>query len=251
MRSFVLMILFTQVMALPASAQVGPPEPRAECHGYSLGAGIHNVHSLWTPCDYEVDRNRIYIEGSYAFTDSVEAFARVGGSDFVINDIETYDPGLAKDVHDDGYPVFLSGGLRGKAWHFGRWSLGASLEAAWYPGFKQTIRWDYDVYQELFFDSTTEISAGLSLGCTLGRSIFYGGPLLHFAYTRADVRTHEFGPDWDIEDSIDDQTVRDKAGWGGFLGWRRPVGEIGWHVQFEGAALRDGFGGSLGLFRSW
>jgi hypothetical protein len=203
------------------------------------------------PYDYMIDRNRVYLEGSYGFNDRLEAFGRVGGCDWVVNDIETYRPGLVHDAHAEGYPAFLSGGLRGKAWQIDRWSIGASLEAAWYSGLKQTIRWNYDVYQELFFDSTVEINSGLSVGCQLGMSILYGGPLVHFAYTRADVRTHKFGPDWDVEDSIDDRTIRDKAGWGGFLGWQAPLGDNGWHVQFEGSALRDGFGGAIGFFRSW
>jgi len=81
--------------------------------------------------------------------------------------------------------------------------------------------------------------------------VLYGGPLVHFGYNRVDVRTHEFGPDWDVEDRIDALTIRDKAGCGGFLGWRSPIGENGWHVQFEGAGLRGGFGGALGFYRSW
>lgn len=251
MRHAISIIFVVLLTGLPALAQIGPPQPRAERYGYSLGVGIHNSHSRWVPFDSVVDRNRIYLEGSFGVTDSLEAFGRVGGSDWVINDIETYEPGMVKDVHSDNYPAFLSGGLRGKAWQRDRWSLGASLEAAWYSGLRQTIRWDYDVYQELFFDSAVEINAGLSLGCDLGRSVVYVGPLLHFAYTRADVRTHEFGSDWGVEDSIDDQTIRDKAGWGGFLGWRTPIGENGWHAQLEGSVLREGFGGALGLFRSW
>ena len=251
MRHVIPAVLLVLATAVPVSAQIGPPQPRSVRHGYSLGVGIHNSHSRWMPYDYQVDRNRIFAEGSFGFSDCLEAFGRVGGSDWVVNDIESYEAGRVHDVHIDGYPAFLSGGLRGKAWQRGRWSLGASLEAACYSGVKETVRWDYDVYQELFFDPTMEINAGLSLGCDLGRSILYGGPLLHFAYTRADVRTHEFGPDWDIEDSIDDKTIRDKAGWGGFLGWRAPLGENGWHLQIEGAALREGFGGALGVFRSW
>ncbi|MFH1266442.1 MAG: hypothetical protein ABIK89_12005 [Planctomycetota bacterium] len=237
---------------LPASAQIGPPQPRAERHGYSLGVGVHNVQSRWMPYDYIVARNRIYFEGSYGFTDSVEAFGRAGVSDWVINDIETFRPGLTHDVSTDGSPpAFLSGGLRGKAWQFGRWSIGGSLEAAWYSGMERNVRWNYDVYQELHFDSTVEITAALSVGYDLGRSVVYGGPLLHFGYNRVDVRTHEFGPDWDIEDSVDALTIRDKGGCGGFLGWRTPIGENGWHLQLEGAGLRGGFAGALGFFRSW
>ena len=107
-------ILLLLLAGLPASAQIGPPQPRAERHGYSLGIGLHNVQSRWMPYDYDVDRNRIYFEGSYGFTDSVEAFGRVGVSDWVINDIESYRPGVTRDVSSDGYPAFLSGGLPGQ-----------------------------------------------------------------------------------------------------------------------------------------
>lgn len=236
---------------LPAWAQIGPPQPRAQCHGYSLGVGMHNAHSVWMPYDYEVARNRVYLEGSYAFNESMEIFGRAGGSDWVVNDIETYRPGISHDVSSDGYPAFLSGGLRGKAWQWGPVTVGASLEAAWFPGLRKAIRWDHDVYQELYFDSTIEINTGLSLGYPLGRSVVYCGPSLHFAYTRVDVRTHEFGPDWEIEDSIDALTIRDKAGWGGFLGWYTPLGENGWHLQLEGAGMSGGFQGAIGFFRSW
>ena len=92
---------------LPASAQIGPPQPRAQRHGYSLGVGVHNVRSRWMPYDYDVARNRIYFEGSYGFTDSVEAFGRAGVSDWVINDIESFRPGMTRDVSSDGYPAFL------------------------------------------------------------------------------------------------------------------------------------------------
>jgi hypothetical protein len=204
------------------------------------------------PYDYDVARNRIYFEGSYGFTDWVEAFGRVGVADWVINDLETFRPGMARDVSTDGSPpAFLSGGLRGKIWQFGRGSIGGSLEVAWYSGMDRVIRWKHDVYQDLFFDPTVEITAALPVGYDLGRSVLYGGPLLHFGYTGVDVRTHEFGPDWDIEESVEALTIRDKGGFGGFFGWRTPIGGHGWHLQVEGAGLRGGFAGGLGFFRSW
>ncbi len=204
------------------------------------------------PYDYDIDRNRIYFEGSYGFTDSLEAFGRVGVSDWVINDIESYQPGMTRDVSSDGYPAFLSGGLRGTAWQFGEgWSVGGSLEAGWYSGLERSIRWNYDAYQELLFDPTVEINAALSVGYDLGRGVVYGGPLLHFAYNRVDVRTHKFGPNWEIEDSVNALTIRDKGGWGGLVGWRTPIGENGWQLQLEGAGLCGGFAGAVGFFRSW
>lgn len=243
--------LLLLLAGLEASAQIGPPQPRAHRHGYSLGVGVHNAQSQWMPYDYDVARNRIYIEGSFGFTDGVEAFGRAGVSDWVINDVESYEPGLTRDVSSDGYPAFLSGGIRGRAWQLGRISIGGSLEVAWYSGLERSVRWDYDVYQELLFDSTVEITAALSVGCDLGRGVVYAGPLVHFGYNRVDVRTHEFGPDWDVEESIDALTIRDKEGCGGFLGLRAPLGQNGWHVQLEGAGLRGGFAGALGFFRSW
>lgn len=244
--------LLLLLAGLRASAQVGPPQPRAERHGYSLGVGVHNVHCRWMPYDYDVARNRIYFEGTFGFTDCVEAFGRVGVADWVINDIESYRPGMTRDVStDSSSPAFLSGGIRGKAWQFGRVSVGGSLEAAWYSGMDSVIRWNYDVYQELLFDPTVEITAALSVGYDLGRGVLYGGPLLHFGYNRVDVRTHEFGPDWDVEDSVNALTIRDKGGWGGFFGWRTPIGQNGWHLQVEGAGLRGGLAGALGFYRSW
>lgn len=96
-----------------------------------------------------------------------------------------------------------------------------------------------------------EINAGLPFGYTLGRGIIYGGPLLHFGYARADIRTHTVRPNWNIVDSIDALTIRDKAGVGGFLGWQSPIGDNGWHLQFEGSALAGGLGGAIGLYKSW
>jgi hypothetical protein len=235
----------------PAWAQIGPPAPRAGQHGFSLGVGVHNAASRWMPYDYDVDRNRIYFEGSYGFTDNVELFGRVGLSDWVVNDIESYEPGMVRDVSSDGYPAFLSIGLRGRAWQCGRLSLGASLEAAWYAGLERDIRWNYDAYQELYFDPTTEINAAASLGWDLGRGVLYAGPLVHFAHTRVDVRTHEFGPEWDIEERVDGLVIGDKNGVGGFFGWRVPLGNRGWQLQLEGAGLRGGLAGALGFFRSW
>jgi opacity protein-like surface antigen len=251
MRLFILAAFVVLLTGLPAAAQIGPPQPRAQPQSYSLGVGLHNAHSRWMPYDYEIDRNRVYVEGSYAVNERLEAFGRAGGSDWVINDLQTFQPGMGYDVHVDGYPAFFSGGLRGCAWQIGRWSIGASLEAAWYASTTKTIRWTWDCYQELYFDSTTEITAALPVGFNLGRGVIYAGPLLHFAYTRADVRTHEFGPDWEIEDHIDDRTIRDKGGWGAFLGWQTPLGENGWHLDLEGSVLRDGVGGALGFYRAW
>jgi len=251
MRHAVLTALVLLVTGLPASAQIGPPQPRAARHSYSLGVGLHNVQSRWMPYDYDMARNRVYFEGSFGFTDCLEAFGRAGASDWVVNDIATYRADLAREVSSDGYPAFLSGGVRGKAWQLGRVSVGGSLEAAWYPGLERDIRWNYDTYQELYFDSTVEITAALSVGYDFGQSVVYGGPLVHFGYTRLDVRTHEFGPDWEVEDRVDALTIRDKGGCGGFLGWRTPLGENGWHLQLEGAGLRGGFAGAVGFYRSW
>jgi len=203
------------------------------------------------PYDYDVTRNRIYLEGSFGLTGNIEIFGRAGGSDWVVNDVESYAPGMARDVSSDGYPAFLSLGVRGRAWRFGCVSIGGSLEAAWYSSQERNIRWDYNVYQELLFDATTEINAALSVGYELGRGVFYAGPLVHWAYTRVDVRTHTFGPDWDVEDSIDALTIRDKNGVGGFFGWRTPIGQRGWHLQLEGAGLRGGLAGALGFYRRW
>jgi len=244
-------ILLLLLAGTPAAAQIGPPEPRAQRHRYSLGVGVHNVRSRWMPYDYDVSRNRVYLEGSYGFTCGLEAFGRVGVSDWVINDVESFRPGWTRDVSSDGYPAFLSGGLRGRAWQGGRVSIGGSLEAACYSAQERAVRWNYDVYQELHFDSTVEINVALSVGYDLGRGVVYGGPLVHFGYSRVDVRTHEFGPDWDVEDSIDALTIRDKGGCGGFLGWRTPIGQNGWQLQLEGAGMYGGFAGALGFFRSW
>jgi hypothetical protein len=238
------------LLAPPAWSQFGPPQPRAAACCYSLGVGLHNVNSTWTPYDYEVARSRIFVEGSYGFNDSLEGFARVGGSDWVINDVETYEPGKRHDVSSEGYPAFASLGLRGALWECEGWSIGASLEAAWYAGIEKYIRWDYDVYQRLYIDSTVEFNIGLSLGCDLGVGLLYLGPLIHFGYASGDVRTHEFGPGWDTEDDIDALNVRDKGGLGAFLGWQMPLGEGGWHFQLEGSVLNGGFGGAIAFFKT-
>jgi hypothetical protein len=242
-----LLVLLTNTSAW---AQIGPPQPRAPGHGYSLGVGLHNAHSRWS-YDYAIARNRIYIEGSHGLADCLEIFARAGGSNWVINDIETLEPGMIRDVSSDGYPAFVSAGLRGKGWECGAWSIGASLEVAVYSGMEETIRWSFDRYQELHFDRTVEINAGVSIGYFLQRGILYSGPLLHLGYASADVRTHIFGEDWTVEDSIDALTIRDKPGLGWFIGWQRPIGDCGWSLQLEGAVLDGGFGGAISFFKAW
>jgi hypothetical protein len=234
-----------------AWAQIGPPQTRAPSDGYSLGVGLHNVQSRWSPYDYLIARNRVYFEGSHGLGDCLEIFGRVGGSNWVINDIQTLQPGMIRDVSSDGYPLFASGGLRGTCWERENWSIGLSLEAAVYSGMEETVRWSFDRYQELLFDPTVEINAGLSIGYCLERGIVYSGPLLHLGYARADVRTHIFGPNWTVEDSIDAVTIRDKPGWGWFLGWQRPIGECGWNLQLEGSVLNEGFGGAISCFKAW
>lgn len=237
--------------ATPAWAQFGPPQPRAEAFDWSLGFGVHNVSSEWRPYDHDINRNRIYVEGSYAFHPQLEAFARAGGSDFVVNDMATWDRGHERDVSSDGYPAFFSGGLRGMFGEYGRWSLGAAAEFASYAGQERAIRWDWDVYQELHFESTFEMNFGLSLGCRVGSTMLYSGPLLHYGYTRVDVRTHEFGDEWEVEDTIQAETIRDKAGLGFFFGLDRELGQAGWRIQLEGAGLRNGMGGALGIYRRY
>jgi hypothetical protein len=249
MRHLTLMLPVLLAAGTQATAQIGPPRPRAPACGWSLGVGLHNVNSTWMPYEYDVARTRAYFEGSYGFNDSLEGFARVGGSDWVINEVESYEPGDGHDIASQGYPAFFSGGLRGALWQGEVWSIGAALEAAWYPGMQKDIRWDFDVYQRLMFDPTVEFNIGLSVGCNLGAGVLYAGPLVHFAYTGADVITHEFGPGWDVEEDVDALTIRDKGGLGGFLGWRMPLGEGGWGFQVEGAVLYGGFGGAIGIFR--
>src|SRR5262249_51689903 len=161
--------------------------------------------------------------------DSLEIFSRAGGSNWVVNDVETWEPGQGRDVASQGYPAFVSGGIRGKLWESGDWSLGGSFEAALYSWMENSIRWSHDTYQTLRFDSPVEFNLGLSLGYELGLGTLYAGPLLHFAYTTVDVRTNVFGPAWGIEDHIDMLTIRDKAGWGAFLGWQMPLGDDGWN----------------------
>jgi hypothetical protein len=128
--------------------------------------------------------------------------------------------------------------------------VGASCETAYYSGLEKNIRWDHDVYQTLIFDPPLEINLGLSLGYSFGPCVVYAGPLLHFGYTSVDVRTHEFGEDWDVEEEIDVLTIRDKAGWGAFMGWQMPLGEDGWAIQLEGAVLNGGFGAAIGFFKA-
>lgn len=236
----------------PARAQFGPPQTRAPALGWSLGVGDQNTTSEWRPYDYLVSRNRIYVEGSYGFTDNVEGFLRAGGADFVVNDVHTWRPNATRDVSSDGYPAFFSGGVRFRALQIGRWSLGGSLEAARYAAQERAIRWSYDIYQELHFDSTLEFNFGLSIGWRIGQqSTLYGGPLLHMAYTNVDVRTNEFGPDWEIEDTLEAITLRDKAGVGGFFGWSSPLGGSAWTVQLEGYALARGLGGAANVYCSF
>jgi len=59
MRYILWTTLLLLLAALPASAQIGPPEPRAAGHGYSMGVGVHNVVSRWMPYDYDIARNRM------------------------------------------------------------------------------------------------------------------------------------------------------------------------------------------------
>jgi hypothetical protein len=211
---------------------------------------VHNVHSEWT-YDYTVSRNRVYLEGSLGLGACAEVFGRVGASNFVINDVETFQPGMLRDVSSDGYPAFLSGGIRGTPWMSESWSIGISLEVAVYSGMEKTVRWTHDTYEELHFDPTVEINAGISVGYHLDHGVLYAGPLIHFGYAMADVRTHTFGDEWNIRDHIDGLTVRDKPGMGGFLGWQCPIGECGWAIQLEGSVLRGGFGGAISFFRAW
>ena len=233
-----------------AKGQMGPPQTRAAALDYTLGVGLHNAQSEWKPYEYVIARNRVYVEGSFGLSDDLEIFGRVGGSECTINDVNTYRDDLTRDVSSLGYPAFCSGGVRGLGWHFGRFSIGASAEVAWYSSIEKNIRWDYDVYQELYFDAMVEFNLGLPIGCEVGNSILYGGPLIHFAYTVADIRTHTFGPDWDVDDEVDELTVRDKAGRGAFLGCRTPLGQNGWHLQLEGAAMRKGFNGAIGFYKA-
>jgi hypothetical protein len=201
------------------------------------------------PYDYDVDRNRVYLEGSFGVNDSLEAFGRVGGSNWVVNDVESWQPGKRHDLASEGYPAFFSGGLRGKLWEWDDWSLGASFEAALYAGMDRSIRWNYNIYQTLRFDPPLEFNLGLSIGRDCGLGTLYFGSLLHYAYTSVDVRTNEFGPNWQVEDHIDALTIRDKAGWGAFVGWQMPLGDDGWNLQLEGSALRGGFGFAISFFK--
>jgi hypothetical protein len=244
------LILAAFLICSTASAQFGPPQTRATNQGCSLGVGLHNVQSEWT-YDYTIARNRIYVEGSFGLSDCSEIFGRVGGSNWVINDVHSFQAGRLHDVSSDGYPAFLSGGMRGTAWGNGAWSIGISLEVAVYSGMEQTIRWTYNTYQELHFDPTVEINGGISIGYNLEQGVLYGGPLIHFGYAMADIRTHTFGSDWAIRDTIDGLTIRDKAGVGCFVGWQRPIGGRGWTLQLEGSVLRGGFGGALSCFWAW
>ena len=243
--STVLVLLWTGAYA---QAQIGPPQPRAVARGYSLGVGLHNVNRMWVPYDVEVARNRFYLELSHGLNDGLEIFGRMGGSNLVINEVATYRKDLDHDVSSQGYPAFFSGGLRGRPWASGPWSIGASLEAALYSSLEKTIRWKHDVYQELSFGPMLELNGGLTLGRYLGDGVVYGGPLIHFGYARADVRTHKFGKNWEIEDSIAELTVRDKAGFGGLLGWQMPIGRYRWKLQLELTAVRGGFGGAISFF---
>jgi hypothetical protein len=243
-------VLLTLSICSAARAQFGPPQTRTATGHCSLGVGIHNVQSTWS-YDYTIARNRLYLEGSVGLSDWSEIFGRVGGSNWVVNELESFQPGMVRDVSSDGYPAFLSGGLRGTAWANGAWSIGIALEVAVYSGMEENVRWMYDTYQELRFDPTVEINGGISVGYQFSQSILYAGPLIHFGYTMVDVRTHTFGPDWNIRDEIDALTIRDKGGIGCFVGWQRPIGANGWYVQLEGSVLRGGFGGALSCFKTW
>jgi hypothetical protein len=158
---------------------------------------------------------------------------------------------MIRDISSDGYPAFWSGGLRGTPWEHDPWSIGVSLEVALYSGMEETVRWNYDTYQELHFDPTVEINAGLSVGYSFGSSILYAGPLLHLGYMSADARTHVFGPDWSVQDSVNSVTIRDKPGWGCFIGWQRAFADGDWNIQLEGSVLSGGFGGAISCFKSW
>jgi hypothetical protein len=245
------LIALLALISKEASAQIGPPLTRTENGGYSLGLGMQNVSSRWLPYDYQVDRNRVYLEGSHGLDECFEIFARAGGSNMVINEVESWQPGYQRDVSSDGYPLFGSLGVRGCFYGGKRWSFGAALEVALYSGMDKTIRWKQDVFQEIRFDPASEINAGLSVGYQIGRSTIYGGPLIHFGYTRADTRTHYFGSNWSVDDEIDALTVRDKASVGSFLGWQTPLGENGWNLLLEGSTISEGFGGAIAFFRSW
>src|SRR5437588_290960 len=61
-RPLTLMLLLCHLAGGEAWAQFGPPQPRATSGDYSLGIGWQTVSSTWTPYDYDVDRNRVYLE---------------------------------------------------------------------------------------------------------------------------------------------------------------------------------------------
>jgi hypothetical protein len=251
MRASALALIVLLAGGTSVQAQFGPAEPRAEPFGFSLGAGLHNASSTWLPYDYQIDRNRVYCEGSFAFNASLEVVGRVGGSDFVVNDVATWRSDKFADLSTDGegYPLFFSGAVRGTLLSYGPWSIGGSFEAVRYAGLEQTIRWNFDVYQVLTVDPPIELNLALSVDYAFGGTILYAGPLLHFGYTKVDVVTHEFGPDWDVEHAVDALTIRDKGGVGGFLGWQQALGEEGWAMQLEGSAPHGGYGIAVAVFK--
>jgi hypothetical protein len=253
MRRCALALLLLAWVGPRAHAQWGPPAPRASPYGFSLGAALQNVSSDWLPYDFYVNRSRVHLEGTFAFNASLELFGRVGGSDFVINDVATWRDDLLADfsTDGDGYPLFASVGVRGTLLRYGSWQLGGSFEAARYASLEKNIRWNYDVYQTLSADPPIELNLGFSVSRSFGASLLYAGPLLHFGYTKVDVRTHKFGPNWEVEDQVDALTIRDKGGVGGFVGWQWAATDDGWHLLVEGAVLNGGFGGTIGFFKAF
>ena len=247
------LILFT-AGNIAYAGQFGPPEPVSKEGKVSLGIGYFYYSDKLEPKDSgweksKVTQNQAYLQLGYCFIKNWEAYLRVGGADIKTPDAfltSADDPALAgfKATFKDGLKPFGTIGIRGVFNINPSFGIGPFFQASLCSNYKDKTSGTLlgiPTTQEMKIKRPWDINLGAALQGKIGEVILYGGPLVYWARSKVDYEMTVTG----VGTVTDSTTYKEKNNFGGFAGFRLPLGK-GLSVEVEGQ-LKNRFsaGGSL------
>lgn len=259
-----LMVFILLPSNLTYAGQFGPPEPAAGEGKLSIAVGYVHLSGKLHPergkrfiQQHDIERNQVYLQAGYGFVTNWEAYLRVGGSDFKIdNAFPLAARNGSSDIFNDSFNPFGTFGLKGLLYDGSYFGIGPFLQASLFSNYKDKTKYRgfdpacevlqlgncgplfiTDRSDELKVKHPWDVNLGLDFQSKIYGITFYGGPFAYWTGYKARFKIESTGG----ASFFDATHYREKNNFGGFVGLRTPLPWVERvHAEVEGQFKNKG-----------
>ena len=260
-----LLTAFTLAPCMTYAGQFGPPEPIASEGKVSLGVGYfhfsgklkaENPGELFS-ARQKIQQNQVYLQAGYGFIKNWEAYLRVAGADFEVENAFSFDSSLSRsNTSRQGLRPFCTLGVKGLLYDGLYFGLGPFFQGSIFSSYedkKTRVRpsglcCNSD---EVEIKNPWDVNFGIGVQTKLYGVTLYGGSFAYWTGYKAEKVF--FIPNLEPEGClggavgcpartlVDKTHYREKNNFGGFVGLRTPLPWVERvHAELEGQFKNKG-----------